>query len=264
MNRAMRWRRGALGRQCVMFDRHGARLVCYERAAYAEMVPVVNVIFDGRAVGANDRGQSLGTRRTGRLGACRWRSRQDGVSGGGGAYTASVRKGVVNIETSRLILRDPTPSDVPRLFEFLGDAVAMRHTHADSSPRECRRRVLIHEWRRRRKGYAPWTIVTKADQMIIGWGGLYDDPFDPAWGVEIGYFFDPAAWGCGYATELATACTSLADNILHLPEVRAFARPENVGSRRVLEKAGFEVVRFIPEMERFLYRRGRHGERLAV
>jgi ribosomal-protein-alanine N-acetyltransferase len=163
----------------------------------------------------------------------------------------------MNIETSRLVLRRPTLVDVPRLFEFLGDVEAMRYTHADTSLRECRRRIAVHEWRRRRNGYAPWTIVSKTDGRIIGWGGLYDDPFDPGWGVEVGYYLHPAAWGRGYATELTTACTSLADNELHLPEVHAFARPENTGSRRVLEKAGFEVVRFIPAMERLLYRRAR-------
>jgi ribosomal-protein-alanine N-acetyltransferase len=63
--------------------------------------------------------------------------------------------------------------------------------------------------------------------------------------------------GKGYATEMALACMSTADNVLRLPEVSAFARPENVGSRRVLEKVGFEQVRFVPEMERFLYRRRR-------
>lgn len=167
----------------------------------------------------------------------------------------------MDVETFRLILRRPTLADVPRLFEFLGDAEAMRYTHADASQRACRRRVAVHEWRRRRDGYAPWTVVTKADARIIGWGGLYDDPFEPGWGVEVGYYFDPAAWGRGYATELVAACTSLADDVLRLPEVHAFARPENAGSRRVLEKAGFEVVRFVPEMERLLYRRGRHGER---
>lgn len=164
----------------------------------------------------------------------------------------------MNIETARLVLRRPRLADVPSLFEFLGDAEAMRYTHADTSLHGCRRRVAVHESRRRRDGYAPWTIMSKAENRIIGWGGLYDDPFDPGWGVEAGYFFHPAAWGRGYATELMEACTSLADDVLRLSEVRAFARPENVGSRRVLEKSGFEVVRFVPEMERFLYRRGRH------
>jgi ribosomal-protein-alanine N-acetyltransferase len=167
----------------------------------------------------------------------------------------------MNIETRRLILRHSTMADVPALFEFLGDAAAMRHTHVDASLRECRRRVAVHEWRRRRDGYAPWTIVTKGDGRIVGWGGLYDDPFEPGWGVEVGYYFHPANWGKGYATELVAACMSLADDVLQLVDVRAFARPENFPSRRVLEKAGFKAVRFVPEMERILYRRGRHGMR---
>jgi len=166
----------------------------------------------------------------------------------------------MSAETARLILRRPSLADVPALFEFLGDTEAMRHTRADTSLRECRRRVAVHERRRRRSGYAPWTIMTKADRRIIGWGGLYDDPFCPGWGVEVGYFFHPVAWGQGYATELVGACTSLADDILRLPEVRAFARPENAASHRVLNKAGFELVRFVPEMERLLYRRARPGK----
>lgn len=55
------------------------------------------------------------------------------------------------------------------------------------------------------------------------------------------------------------ACIDIADRVLHLPEVRAFARLENSGSRRVLEKSGFELVRLVPEMGRLLYRRPRLG-----
>jgi RimJ/RimL family protein N-acetyltransferase len=167
----------------------------------------------------------------------------------------------MDIETARLILRRPRLRDVPALFEFLGDAEAMGHTHADASPRDCRRRVAVHEWRRRQDGYAPWTVVAKADGRAIGWGGLYDDPFAPGWGVEVAYFFHPSAWGQGFASEMVAACMNVADHTLHLPEVRAFAHPENAGSRRVLEKAGFAVARFVPEMDRLLYRRHRRTMR---
>lgn len=169
----------------------------------------------------------------------------------------------MEVETAQLVLRRPILRDAQRLFEFLGDKEAMRHTRADATLRECRRRVAVHEWRRRRDGYAPWTVVAKADGRIVGWGGLYDDPFDPGWGVEVGYYFDPAAWGRGYASELVTACTRLSDDLLRLPELRAFAHPGNAGSRRVLAKAGFEEVRYVPEMERLLYARGRHRGRHA-
>ena len=45
---------------------------------------------------------------------------------------------------------------------------------------------------------------------------------------------------------------------LGLPEVNAFAKPANAGSRRVLAKAGFKVLRFVPALGRLHYRR-RHG-----
>ena len=51
--------------------------------------------------------------------------------------------------------------------------------------------------------------------------------------------------------------TEIADEVLYLPELIAFAHPENVASRRMLEKSGFAAVLFVSEMERILYRRGR-------
>jgi [ribosomal protein S5]-alanine N-acetyltransferase len=161
----------------------------------------------------------------------------------------------LNRETPRLILRRSVLSDVPELFRFLGDAQAMRFTHTDASIRDCRRRIAAHDWRRRKDGFGPWTVRSKADGHIIGWGGLYVDPFDTRWGVEVGYYFHPSHWGRGYASELVAASAELADCTLNLPELWAFARPENQASGRVLEKAGFSVSRWVPEMERVLYRR---------
>jgi [ribosomal protein S5]-alanine N-acetyltransferase len=161
------------------------------------------------------------------------------------------------IETARLLLRPPRLADAPALFAFLGDAQAMRFTHVDASLKECRQRIAAHERRRRSHGYAPWTIELKESRRIIGWGGLYDDPFDPGWGVEIGYYFHPDAWGKGYGGELVAAAIREADDILRLPKVAAFARPENTASRRLLEKAGFVVIRHVPEMERLYFERVR-------
>ncbi|MCC7272319.1 MAG: GNAT family N-acetyltransferase [Alphaproteobacteria bacterium] len=156
--------------------------------------------------------------------------------------------------TPRLRLRRPRLADAPDLFRFLGDAHAMRHTHGHASLRDTRRHIAVHERRRRRFGYAPWTIVDRADGRIVGWGGLYQDPFDPGWGVEIVYFFAPETWGKGYASELTRHCLDLARDRLGLAEVVAFAHPDNAGSRRVLEKTGFVAERFIAAMNRWLYR----------
>lgn len=165
----------------------------------------------------------------------------------------------MEILTERLSLRLTRPSDVPALFAFLGDAQAMRHTHHCRTLRDCRRHVAGHEWQRRRLGYAPWTVRSRTDGMILGWGGIFEDPFEPGWGVELGYWFAPSAWGRGYASELAAASVAEARERCRLPELRAFARPENLGSCRVLEKAGFRRERYVPELERHLYRHALRG-----
>lgn len=161
------------------------------------------------------------------------------------------------IETPRFLLRQPRLSDAPALFEFLGDAEAMRLTHVDASLKECRQRIAIHERQRRRHGYAPWTIFLKNNGRLIGWGGLYDDPFDPGWGVELGYYFHPDTWGQGYGSEFVSAALNEADETLKLPKIRAFARAENKASRKLLENADFKAIRFLPEMERLLFERDR-------
>jgi [ribosomal protein S5]-alanine N-acetyltransferase len=163
----------------------------------------------------------------------------------------------VDLETPRLMLRRPRLSDTSTLFEFLGDPAAMKHTQVDPSLRDCRRRIAAYERNRRRYGYAPWTVVRKEDRRIIGWGGLYNDPFDPGWGPEVGYFFHPDVWGRGLATELVGASIDVADRVVRLPRVWAFARVENMASRRVLEKVGFKYSRYVVEMERMLFCRTR-------
>src|ERR1700737_2695915 len=158
------------------------------------------------------------------------------------------------IETARLLLRPPRLTDAPPLFEFLGNATAMQYTTPQASLRDCRRYLAAHERQRRRVGCAPWVIAEKEVGAAIGFGGLYEDPFDPGWGVEVGYFFAPAAWGKGYATELTLFCVALARQQAHWPVLRAFAHPQNIASQRVLLKAGFHQERFAPEMKKLLYR----------
>jgi [ribosomal protein S5]-alanine N-acetyltransferase len=158
------------------------------------------------------------------------------------------------IETARLRLRPPRLTDAPALFEFLGDATAMQYTTPRTSLRNCRRYLAAHERQRRRVGCAPWVVIEKEADTAIGFGGLYEDPFDPGWGVEVGYFLAPAAWGKGYATELTLFCVALARQEARWSVLRAFAHPQNMASQRVLAKSGFQQERLVPEMERLLYR----------
>ncbi|MBR0850925.1 GNAT family N-acetyltransferase [Bradyrhizobium diazoefficiens] len=160
----------------------------------------------------------------------------------------------MNHQTARLTLRPPRLADAEELFAFLGDPSAMRYTTVQASVRDCRRYLAAHERQRRRNGCAPWVVIETATNATIGFGGLYDDPFDPGWGVEVGYFFAPAAWGKGFASELTSYCVTVAQQQARWPTLAAFAHPDNIASQNVLAKCGFRQERFVPEMERWLYR----------
>src|SRR5262249_19070368 len=142
----------------------------------------------------------------------------------------------MTLETGRLLLSVPRLSDAPQLFLFLGDLEAMRHTVRLETLRECRRHIAGHECQRRKVRYGPWTMREKVSGQIIGFGGLYDDPFEPGWGIEVSYRFATFAWGKGYATKLTKFCLSFAHDHLGIYVIRAFAHPDNAASRRVLTK----------------------------
>ena len=153
-------------------------------------------------------------------------------------------------QTPRLLLRAPEPSDVEPLFAIQGNPTAMRFTYC--APDRAATASYIESYSRRfaEDGFAPWTAVLSAEDRVVGWGGLNRDPKEPHWGIEVAYFVDSTYWGRGLATELVQASLSHAFRDLGLTQVGAFARAENRASLRVLAKAGFTRVRFVPELER--------------
>lgn len=156
-------------------------------------------------------------------------------------------------ETARLILRPFDETDVDSLFAIQGDPVAMQHTYCAPSRADSQRYLRTYAGQQRTHGFAPWTAVLKETALVVGWGGLNIDPADARWGIEVAYFFDPAVWGRGLATELVRAAVVDGFDRLGLAAIGAFARPANVASIRVLEKVGFRFVEFVPELERNRY-----------
>lgn len=72
---------------------------------------------------------------------------------------------------------------------------------------------------------------------------------------EVGWWFDPAVWGRGYASEGAQAIVAEAFGALGAPSVAARVQPANAASLRVAAAAGLE-----PEDEVT----GPRGERMVI
>ena len=168
------------------------------------------------------------------------------------------------IDTPHLTLRAFRDEDVDPLFAIQGDREAMRYTYAAPSRQECEHRLRTFAALESTLGFAPWTVVLRTEARVIGWGGLSIDPFDPGWGIEVSYYFHPAYWGRGYATELVRATLQHSFSTLSLQAIGAFVRPQNVASIRVLEKCGFTLLGYEPRLERNRYEMQRSAWRGAA
>ena len=155
--------------------------------------------------------------------------------------------------TSRMLLRPLLDKDISSLFEFMSDAQAMRHTYIASSIEMCAARLNTFETMRARLGFAPWVVQSATAGHVIGWGGLCVDPDQPEWGLEVVYAFSPDNWGHGYATELVRYSLAYAFDQLAAPEDHTLVATENVQSIRVLQKCGFNMLRYEPSLVRNHY-----------
>lgn len=84
-----------------------------------------------------------------------------------------------------------------------------------------------------------WTVVEKETGTVIGQGGLVPIEFNGP-EIELGYRLGKPYWGRGYASEVARASAGYGFGVLGHDRLVAVSYPENIGSRRVLEKTGFE------------------------
>jgi ribosomal-protein-alanine N-acetyltransferase len=103
-------------------------------------------------------------------------------------------------------------------------------------------------------GYGNWGILPAGERQIIGWAGLqYVPELDE---TEVGYLLNRPFWGKGYATEAARTSLQFGFENSSLDHIIALVHPDNLGSRRVIEKCGMSYVenKFLWGLEMMRYR----------
>lgn len=100
---------------------------------------------------------------------------------------------------------------------------------------ELLRQSLAH-WQQ--NGFGSWVFRHRETGEAIGSAGLRRVQIESRDEVEIGYRVAAAWWGRGIATEMASALIAVARDRLELEDIVAFTLPDNLASRRVMEKAG--------------------------
>jgi RimJ/RimL family protein N-acetyltransferase len=151
----------------------------------------------------------------------------------------------VPIETERLRLRPfhEDGSDVEPLLAVLGDAVSMRFYPAPFD-REATRVWIDRQLERyERDGFGLFAIEDRLTGETIGDCGPTVQGVDGESYVELGWHVLASRQRRGVATEAGRACRDSAFASIDAKFLISLIRPENVPSRRVAEKLGFDVWR---------------------
>jgi [ribosomal protein S5]-alanine N-acetyltransferase len=149
----------------------------------------------------------------------------------------------MRLETARLVIRTFEPRDAEAWLAMVNDPEVGRFT-PPSPPAtlesvqgmiECRHTM------EREQGYAMWAVDDKETDTFVGQCGFYPaERTGPE--IELAYHYSPASWNKGYATEAAIVVLAYGFGTAGLDGVIALVMPENVGSCRVVEKAGMRFA----------------------
>jgi RimJ/RimL family protein N-acetyltransferase len=153
----------------------------------------------------------------------------------------------VYLTTERLALRAFTVDDLDALEALDADPEVMRYINGGRpTSREELREDILPFWLsyyERGDPWGFWAAIERATGHFLGWFHLRPGPHDPPDEPELGYRLRREAWGAGLATEGSRALIDKAFGELGARRVYATTMAVNLGSRRVMEKAGMRLVR---------------------
>lgn len=140
-----------------------------------------------------------------------------------------------SLQTSRLLLNQPTAADIPVLVELLGEAQIAATT--GSIPQPYYEKDAIHFISRSYKSWEQGTayifaIRDKAQQQYVGGIGLHLQKASEK--AEIGYWIGVPYWNKGYATEATQAILKFGFEELQLNKIYATHMLDNPASGKVL------------------------------
>ncbi len=159
------------------------------------------------------------------------------------------------LETPRLILRSPTPADLPTLAKiYAHPAVAQYRSNSnplDLKQSETALDIILAHWSDH--GFGRWMLLcknshldknspldkaepTQSEPQLIGHAGLEISPNLQT--VELNYLIAQSHWGQGLATEASREILRYGFELLQLPRIAALISPDNKASIRVAQKLG--------------------------
>lgn len=147
-------------------------------------------------------------------------------------------------DTARMAAERALESDLADLVRMHCDPLVMATLGGVRSESETRRALsaMLEHWNAH--GYGIWIFRERGSGAFAGRAGLRNVTIEGRGEIELLYAVMPEFWRSGYGTEIARALLGIARDA-GIKEVVAFTLPANLGSRRVMEKAGMRFEREI-------------------
>lgn len=153
----------------------------------------------------------------------------------------------VFLETERLLLRRLKEADADLLFDLESDPEVMRWLNGGvPTPMDVIERVTLPEFigcYERYGGLGYWAAIEREGGAFLGWFAMHPVEGRPHDEAEVGFRLRRTAWGRGLATEGLRALMAMGFTEYGLRRMYGTTYEENVGSRRVMVKAGMQLVR---------------------
>ena len=152
---------------------------------------------------------------------------------------ASIFRALPTLETERLVLRALTAGDAEAVFAYSWDPEVARYTGWEPAASIEDAQAFIDSVLRQYHAGQPagWGVVHRADQRLIGTCGF--SAYSPISGSGfLSYALARQYWGEGLTTEAVLEVLDFGFTVMGLHRVQATCIVDNVGSWRVMEKAG--------------------------
>jgi [ribosomal protein S5]-alanine N-acetyltransferase len=142
------------------------------------------------------------------------------------------------LKSARLGFRCWSPDDLPLARRLWGDTQVTRFFGGPFDDAEVARRLQREIDRMEAHGIQYWAIYMRSDDDHVGCCGLRHYRLDEQI-HELGFHLRPEYWGKGLAIEAARAVIPYGFETIGAKALSAGHHPENLSSKRVLEKLGF-------------------------
>lgn len=146
------------------------------------------------------------------------------------------------ITTQRLVLRKMGQADYTDLCKILQDEEVMCAYEGAFTDQEAQDWLNRQLTRYREDGVGLLAVILKETGEMIGQCGLTMQQWRDRRVLEVGYLFQKAHWGRGYAIEAARACKEYAFTALDAHEVYSIIRDTNIPSQKVAIRNGMTAV----------------------